>query len=352
MNPTWRPISTSVFLERMIVIRRWVLYSVLSALFLITFYHLSQVDSDVGQPSSQEVPTTKSASAHRHKWANRPVKYPVTSLVSLPTGKPVAIPNVQFPFEAEDTTTKEIRERRLQTVKEAFTHSWNGYREHAWLKDEVAPVTGGFRNTFGGWGASLVDTLDTLWIMGMNAEFEEAVAAVSNIDFGVAEQLPLNIFETTIRYLGGLLGAYDISGGKYPVLLSKAIELGEMLYAAFDTPNRMPITRWNGDDETSQAEALERTLVAEIGSLSLEFTRLSQLSGDMKYFDAIQRITDVFDKQQNRTNLPGMWPVLVNARTQEFSRDTFFTLGGMADSLYEYLPKVCLEFAAHTHKDG
>lgn len=110
-----------------------------------------------------------------------------------------------------------------------------------------------------------------------------------------------------------------------------------MLYDAFDTPNRMPIARW---EKTGVETASGNTLVAELGSLSLEFTRLSQLTGEPKFFDAIQRITDGFDKQQNITRLPGMWPVNVNARELEFREDTGFTLGGMSDSVYEYLAKV------------
>lgn len=80
-------------------------------------------------------------------------------------------------------------------------------------------------------------------------------------------------------------------------------------------------------------------LVSELGSLSLEFTRLSQLTGDMKYYDAVQRISDEFEKGQNTTRLPGMWPVSIDAAKVSFNEDTFFTLGGMSDSLYEYFPK-------------
>jgi mannosyl-oligosaccharide alpha-1,2-mannosidase len=87
-------------------------------------------------------------------------------------------------------------------------------------------------------------------------------------------------------------------------------------------------------------EASENMLVAEIGSLTLEFTRLNQLTGDPRYFDAVQRIMDIFDAQQSRTKLPGMWSVVVNAKTEDFMGGTSFTIGGMADSLYEYLPKV------------
>jgi mannosyl-oligosaccharide alpha-1,2-mannosidase len=41
------------------------------------------------------------------------------------------------------------------------------------------------------------------------------------------------------------LSAYDLSEGKHHVLLEKAVQLGDMLYGAFDTPNRLPITRWD-----------------------------------------------------------------------------------------------------------
>ena len=81
-------------------------------------------------------------------------------------------------------------------------------------------------------------------------------------------------------------------------------------------------------------------LLADLGSLSLEFTRLSQLTKDPKYFDAVQRITNHFLAQQNSTKLPGMWPVTVNAGTANFKQDITFSLGAMADSMYEYLPKV------------
>lgn len=83
-------------------------------------------------------------------------------------------------------------------------------------------------------------------------------------------------------------------------------------------------------------------LSAELGSLSLEFTRLSQLTGDPKYFDAIQRITDQFEKHQNDTSIPGLFPIQINPREESFTSDRTFTFGGMSDSLYEYFPKMHL----------
>jgi len=175
--------------------------------------------------------------------------------------------------------------------------------------------------------------------MGMSEEFEEAVSAISRIDFSTSALEDINVFETTIRYLGGFLAAYDLSGN--PKLLGKAKKLGNMLYKAFDTPNRMPLTRWKFRDalRNMPQEAPRNTLLAEPGSLTLEFTRLSQITGDMRYFDAVQRVMNVLEGSQMKTKLPGMWPVNLNLRDTVFDYHGVFTIGGMADSTYEYLPK-------------
>jgi mannosyl-oligosaccharide alpha-1,2-mannosidase len=91
----------------------------------------------------------------------------------------------------------------------------------------------------------------------------------------------------------------------------------------------------DGDQQGAPPEML----VSELGSLSVEFTHLSQLSGDPKYYDAVQRISDVLEKHQNKTKLPGMWPVLVDVAAPSFAENNEFHFGGMSDSLYEYLPK-------------
>ncbi|KAH6683103.1 glycoside hydrolase [Halenospora varia] len=274
-------------------------------------------------------------------WSSREEKYPVTSLKALPTGSAGKIPKIQQKFREETPKDRATRLECRDAVEKAFNRSWTGYKEHAWLKDELLPVSGGSRNNFGSWAATLVDSLDTLWIMGKKDEFEHAVVALGEIDFTKTEQKEINVFKTTTHHLGGLLSAYDLSNGKYPILLEKALEVGDMLYASFDTPNRLPVVRWDWAktlDDSGQ-EAAAGALIAELGSLSLEFTRLSQLTGDPKFYDAIQRIYDIFEKSQAKTRLPGMWPVVVNTREANFTVDSGFTLGAMSDSMYEYLPK-------------
>ncbi|KAL9625080.1 MAG: hypothetical protein Q9160_000809 [Pyrenula sp. 1 TL-2023] len=53
--------------------------------------------------------------------------------------------------------------------------------------------------------------------------------------------------------------------------------------------------------------------MAELGSLSVEFTRLAQITKEDKYYDAIARITDELEKWQSKTKIPGIWPVHVDA---------------------------------------
>lgn len=50
-----------------------------------------------------------------------------------------------------------------------------------------------------------------------------------------------------------------------------------------------------------------------MGSLSVEFTRLAQITKEPRYYDAVARITNEFKAWQNNTRLPGMWPIAVDA---------------------------------------
>lgn len=242
-------------------------------------------------------------------WSKQPERYPITSTIQLPRGSPKPIPRVQYAGKGEADKEK------LAAVKEAAQHAWKGYRKYGWGFDEVTPVTGHGKESFCNWGATLVDSLDTLWIMGMKDEFEDAVNQTSHIDFTTSSRNDIPLFEVTIRYLGGLLAAYDVSGKTYRVLLDKAVELAEILYSAFDTPNRMPETyyHWKPAFAANPHRASSRVVLAELGTLNLEFTRLAQLTGEPKYYDAVARITDALEVWQNSTRLSGMWPIAVDA---------------------------------------
>ncbi|KAI1317019.1 glycoside hydrolase [Xylariaceae sp. FL0255] len=278
-----------------------------------------------------------------YRWQPLPTRYRVETLAQLPKNTPVnPIPRIQAPKPKEDAAARNKRLTRRAAVLGSFRHSWDGYKARAWGHDEIKPISGESKDPFGGWAATLADSLDTLWLMGMKDEFDVAVAACEKIDFTTTRARDINVFETTIRYLGGFLAAYELSDKEYPILLNKSTEVANLLMTAFDTPNRMPIARFDWRDYVrgrSQRAAVT-TLLAEIGSLSLEFTKMSQLTGDMQYYDAVQRIYDEMEKAQSATRLPGMWPVVVDASTTPMGFDgDGFTLGGMSDSAFEYLGK-------------
>lgn len=272
----------------------------------------------VAPPGRQEVDSDIPAIPTTIHWAKQTEHFPIPteSLITLPTGTPKKIPKIQYDFKDETADAKITREKRQTKVKDEFKRAWTGYKTKAWTHDELSPVTGRFRDPFCGWAATLVDSLDTLWIMGLKEEFEEAVEAVEKIDFTTSPRSDIPMFETTIRYLGGLLAAYDVSGAKYKSLLDKAVELAEILIGAFDTPNRMPIVyyHWKPTFASQPHRANIRTNLAELGSLSVEFTRLAQLTKEPKYYDAVARVTNALSEWQDRgTKLDGVFPENVDA---------------------------------------
>lgn len=174
----------------------------------------------------------------------RPIQTCPLFLIPLPQGKSKFIRQIQHLFDRETQSDRSERAKRQRAVRNAFQHSWNGYKGHAWLRDELTPISGGYKSSLGGWAATLIDSLDTLLILDLDEEFEAALRALHYVDFSTPRIATVHVFETTIRHLGGLISAYDLTEGKHPILFEKAEELGELLYGAFDTPNRMPEMRW------------------------------------------------------------------------------------------------------------
>lgn len=88
---------------------------------------------------------------------------------------------LQSKFGGKDNNKE--TEYRQKVIKNAFLHAWNSYKRNAYGFDEIHPLTGKPFNSdpkkyqkspFNGWGATIVDNLDTLLIMGLQDEYEEA----------------------------------------------------------------------------------------------------------------------------------------------------------------------------------
>ena len=326
-----------------------------AVVFLVIFYYLTTSE---WESTSNADPTSESGRLERHMnansksqnklksknsfdWSKIDFAYPPPKpLRRLPTGRPISLPQVQHHFPEEPPAVQKLREERRQKVRQLFKKNWASYRKYAWMKDALQPISAEFKDQFSGWAATLVDSLDTLWIMGLRDEFDEAVTAVAGIDFGSTTGYSVNMFEVNIRYLGGLLAAYDLS--QRPILLTKAIELGNLLYAGYNTKNRMPVDfiEFDAAKEGKGLRGESNVVSASPGTLSLEMTHLSQVTGDPKYYDAVSRVMDLFAKGQNSTEIPGLWPIYVSMPSEDVTTGSRFTIAGNADSLYEYIPKM------------
>lgn len=104
----------------------------------------------------------------------------------------------------------------------------------------------------GNFSLTLVDVLDTIIVLDDPKGFEAAVRNVIDwVSFDVNTKP--QVFETTIRVLGGLLSGHTFAertGQKFHIpwyrgeLLQMAYDLGLRMLPAFDTPTGIPFARY------------------------------------------------------------------------------------------------------------
>ncbi|KAJ7780232.1 glycoside hydrolase [Mycena maculata] len=227
----------------------------------------------------------------------------------------------------------EVLSVRAQRIRDAYVHAYASYKQDAWTFDELLPVSGGSVNNFNGWGVSVFDSLDTMWIMGLYELFAEGLEVVTQATFEVEPGEYAPFFETTIRYLGGLLSAYALSGE--PILLQKADELGASLLPAFGTRSGFPMYAVNPQTGDTRGGWTGAVLWAEALSNQMEYKYLAHLTGRAEYFDKTQHIMEIM---YNASITEGQFPTQWDAKTGKPSNNQF-SVGAYADSAHEYLLK-------------
>jgi len=226
---------------------------------------------------------------------------------------------------------------RRGAIRAMMQHAYHAYEARAMGYDEVRPRTGRPQDNWGGMAMTMVDALDTLWLMGLTPEFYRARDWIGRyLGFG-AVRGDVSVFETTIRVLGGLLAAYELSGER--VFLSRAVDLGNRLLPAFDTRSGVPATRVSLAWRSIQGGDAMYTNLAEAGSLQLEFRALSRHTGVAKYALASERAHAALLADPPADGLYGTRISLTNGARA----GGVITLGGAGDSFYEYLLKLWLQ---------
>ncbi|KAI8430991.1 hypothetical protein MSG28_001084 [Choristoneura fumiferana] len=339
----WNPRDTSILItdqsqsiSHRKIIRRWnrlsrlqrsIVYAVVvvSVTILVLLYAAREVKEEKKTSNSQVVLET----AKNLSLVNEPV---VESVV--PKKTVVELEQSERPVFTGPTNSRQF------AVVESFKHAWKGYKEHAWGHDNLKPVSGMAFDWFS-LGLTIVDALDTAYIMGLTEEFEEGREWISN-ELIFTKNKDVNFFEVTIRVLGGLLTNYHFTQDE--MFLKKAEDLGDRLMAAFSSPSGIPYSDVNLGARTAHApEWSHYSTTAEVTTVQLEFRELSRASNNPVFEDAAAAVSEKIHQLPKKH---GLVPIFINPNTGQFLPHATITLGARGDSYYEYLLKQWL----HTGK--
>ncbi|KAE8291633.1 Endoplasmic reticulum mannosyl-oligosaccharide 1,2-alpha-mannosidase [Larimichthys crocea] len=266
-------------------------------------------------------------------------------------------------------SSKESEPSRLEAVQQAFRHAWKGYKDFAWGHDELRPLSKSYSEWFG-LGLTLIDALDTMWILGLKEEFEEAKTWVAT-ELTFSKNVDVNLFESTIRILGGLLSTYHLTGDT--LFLDKAKDIGSRLMPAFNTPSKIPYSDVNIGKGTGPPASLDfrqhcgrghkhpagvqrahpphpgPTVPAAIvispiglwlaGNYRVIISRdgLHSNPRSLVNMAAVAEVMTQVHKLDGK--LDGLVPMFINTNNGQFTHQGIYTLGARADSYYEYLLK-------------
>lgn len=227
-----------------------------------------------------------------------------------------------------------------QEVREAARHAWQGYRARAWGHDQLHPQRGEPDDWFH-LGLNIVEVLDTLWLMGMVEEFNEAALWVEErLNFSEAHTKLDSFFEATIRLLGGLLGAHSLS--QRPIFLTRARELGDRLISAWPEGAALPNAQVDIGKNFSQHVKWRGNTwsTAEVGTCQLEFRYLSRHTQDPTYATFADR---AFNAILDATPNKGLISINLAGNLKPVEQGSTISLGAHGDSYYEYLLKQYLQ---------
>ncbi|KAI0976869.1 glycoside hydrolase family 47 protein [Xylaria arbuscula] len=321
-----------------------------------------------------------------------------------------------------------IAELRQETV-DMFYHGFDNYMRIAFPEDELRPVSCipltrdpvnprnvELNDVLGNYSLTLIDSLSTLAILASAppdskntgpkalADFQDGVAALV-VQYGDGRVGPsghgargrgfdvdskVQVFETVIRGVGGLLSAHLFAVGELPItgyeprradvdieehpiawpnsfkydgqLLRLALDLAQRLLPAFYTQTGMPYPRVNlrhgipfyvnsplhentspHPGQPEESPEITETCSAGAGSLVLEFTVLSRLTGDPRFEQAAKR---AFWAVWSRRSNIGLIGAGVDAEEGHWIGG-FAGIGAGIDSFFEYALKTHILLSGH-----
>lgn len=268
--------------------------------------------------------------------------------------------------ERSTFTPLHLRELKNRTLS-LFQHGWNSYIEFGFPADEVRPLScepygpqfthadNNHLDAMGNVSLTVLDNLDTLMMLG---QWDELVCAFNFLERNhqgfFNQDYVVQVFEASIRWLGGLLLAHlalvdhvlvDIKHQKLEqylksyngFLLNMAYDLGLRLIPAYNTSTNLPLPRINLARGTKGVKSSMNRVGCTAGSTTpfLEFTLLLRLTGDSR-FETLTNKT-FWKLWATRLEL-GLLPMTIDPASNRWL-DVVTGIGALIDSFYEYAVK-------------
>ena len=310
-----------------------------------------------------------------------------------------------------------------QETRDIFYHGFDNYMKHAFPEDELRPITCApltrdrqnpahieVNDVLGNYSLTLIDSLSTLAILastpppalkGINKPLQDFQDGIQLLVDNYGDGTPgpggegarargfdldskVQVFETVIRGVGGLVSAHQFAVGDLPIrgyapvteqrsgqhginwpnglvyngqLLRLATDLAERLMPAFHTPTGLPYPRVNlrhgvpfyakspnnmdpehgqcSKDPNDKGTEVTETCSAGAGSLVLELSTLSRLTGNPRY----ERVAkDAFWAVWQRRSSIGLIGAGIDAETGQWV-SAYTGIGAGIDSFFEYALK-------------
>jgi len=126
------------------------------------------------------------------------------------------------------------------------------------------------------------------------------------------------VFETNIRFVGGLLAAYALTGDA--LFKEKAQYVADKMLPAFQTPTGIPHALINfktGGSKNYGWASGGSSILSEFGTLHLEFAYLSDVTGNSGYRERVQNIRSVLKELEKPK---GLYPNYLNPKTGKWGQ--------------------------------
>ncbi len=189
-----------------------------------------------------------------------------------------------------------------------------------------------------GLGWIIVDSLDTMMVMNLTGPLAESRKWLQR-NLSYDQDQDVNVFETTIRMLGGLLSAHylstrfpDVSSRRDTVYLTKAVDLADRLLSAYESPSGIPYASVHLGSRAGVPSHADggASSMAEAATVQLEMKYLSYLTGNETYWRKAEKVMEVLDDNAMEA---GLLPIFVHPETGKFTTAKI-RLGSRGDSYY------------------